>query len=485
MSQPAMRTETSLTIPLVVDLDGTVLRSDLLYESTFKLLQGAPWLGLALPLWLAEGKAALKRRIALRAKVDIGSLPFDAAVIEWLQSQRAAGRRLVLCTASDGLYAQQVAQHLGLFDDVMASDGSLNLSASRKAAALVARFGERGFDYAGNSRDDLPVWAVARRAVVVRAPPAVRAALEGRVEVEREFPRLAAGLRTWLRALRVHQWLKNLLLFLPLLGAHQIFNIALLPALLVAFLAFGLCASSVYLLNDLIDLDSDRRHPRKRKRPFAAGELSALAGAVASGVLAVLAFGLAAWVGWPFVGWLAVYFALTLAYTFWLKRKVLVDALSLAGLYTLRIVAGGAAVGIAASFWLLAFSLFLFLSLAFVKRYSELRVVLEQGRDQAHGRGYWTDDLPLVQSLGIASAFSAVLVMALYINGESVQRLYRHPELMWLAVPILLYWISRIWVKTHRGLMHDDPVLFAVRDPVSLVSGAAFVVVMTAAAVPW
>ncbi|MFN7570371.1 MAG: UbiA family prenyltransferase [Betaproteobacteria bacterium] len=480
MNGPPMDTVES--VPLVVDLDGTLLRSDLLYESTFKLLQGAPWLGLALPAWLASGKAVLKRRIAQRAVVDIESLPFDVGVVDWMRGERAAGRRLVLCTASDTLYAEQVALHLDLFDEVIASDGRVNMSAHRKAATLVGRFGERGFDYAGNSSDDLPVWAVARRAVVVGAPAAVRRALDGRVEVEREFLRAPAGVRTWLRALRVHQWLKNLLLFLPVLGAHQIFNLALLPALLVAFLAFGSCASAVYLLNDLIDLDSDRRHPRKRKRPFAAGDLSPLSGALASCALAVLAFALALWVGWLFTAWLAVYFALTLAYTFWLKRKVLVDVLSLSGLYTLRIVAGGAAAGIAASFWLLAFSLFLFLSLALVKRYSELQVVLEQGKEQAHGRGYWTDDLPLVQSLGIAAGFSAVLVMALYINGESVQRLYRHPEAMWLAVPILLYWVSRVWVKTHRGQMHDDPVMFAVRDPVSLVCGALFVGVLATAA---
>jgi 4-hydroxybenzoate polyprenyltransferase len=275
--------------------------------------------------------------------------------------------------------------------------------------------------------------------------------------------------------------MKNLLLVLPLLGSHQISDIGLLVTALVAFIAFGLCASSVYLINDLMDLESDRQHPRKRLRPFAAGVLSPLTGVMLAGLLLVSSFAIAAFVAPAFLGWLLVYFAVTVAYTFVLKRKEIVDALSLAALYTLRIIAGGAAVGLAASFWLLAFSMFLFLSLAFVKRYSELQVMLAQGRDEAKGRGYRTDDLPLIQTLGVVSGFAAVLVLALYINGESVLRLYQRPEVMWLTVPILLYWITRIWIKTHRGLMHDDPVLFAIRDRVSIVAGALFLAVMWAA----
>jgi 4-hydroxybenzoate polyprenyltransferase/phosphoserine phosphatase len=469
----------------VVDLDGTLLRSDLLHESTLKLLRGGPHLVLALPLWLVSGKAQLKRRIAERVSLDVEGLPFDHEVLDWIKEQRRQGRRVVLCTASDTKFAQQIALHLGVFDEVIASDGITNVSSHRKAALLVSRFGERGFDYAGNSRADLPVWSKARRAIVVSAPPHVRKAARESADVEREFARAGGGATSWLKALRLHQWLKNLLLFLPLLGAHQIFNPALLTDALVGFFAFGLCASSVYVLNDLMDLESDRRHPRKRHRPFAAGLLSPLAGVVVSAVLLTGAFGLALFVQPAFVVWLAIYFVVTLAYTFWLKRKVLLDVMSLAGLYTLRIVAGGAAVGLAASFWLLAFSLFLFLSLAFVKRYSELQVMLAEGRDDAHGRGYRTGDLPLIQMLGIVAGFSAVLVMALYINGESVLKLYATPELMWLTVPILLYWISRMWVKAHRGLMHDDPVLFALRDPVSLVSGAMFLAVLWLATLSW
>lgn len=472
-------------VPLVVDLDGTLLRSDLLHESTLKLLRGGPHLVLALPFWLASGKAGLKRRIAERVSLDVASLPYDPEVLDWIREERREGRQIVLCTASDAKFAQQVADHLGVFDEVLASDGRTNLSSHRKAAALVARYGERGFDYAGNAKADLPVWSRARRAVVVAAPAGVTRATRQRTEIEREFQRKGGRTWHWIRALRLHQWLKNLLLFLPLLGAHQLLNPPLLRDAVLAFVSFGFCASSVYVLNDLMDLESDRRHPRKRKRPFAAGQLSPLAGTAVSGVLLLAAFAIASAVRPEFMVWLAAYFVLTLAYTFWLKRKVLLDVLSLAGLYTLRIIAGGAAVGLAASFWLLAFSLFLFLSLAFVKRYSELKLMLEQGQDEAHGRGYRTDDLELIQMLGIVAGFSAVLVMALYINGETVVRLYRHPEVMWLTVPILLYWISRMWVKAHRGDMHDDPVLYAVQDRVSLACGALFLGVLWLATLPW
>ena len=285
--------------------------------------------------------------------------------------------------------------------------------------------------------------------------------------------------------MRLHQWLKNLLVFLPLLGAHRLGDPGLLAQALLAFIAFGLCASSVYVLNDLMDLQSDRRHPRKRARPFAAGLLLPATGLVMAAALVLAAFVVAAITGRAFMAWLAVYFAITLAYTFWLKRKLLLDALALAALYTLRIIGGAAAVSLTPSFWLLAFSLFLFLSLAFVKRYSELLVMQEEGRSMAAGRGYVTQDLALVAMLGVNAGFAAVLVMALYLNSENVLRLYRTPELMWLTVPLLLYWISRMWLKAHRGQMDDDPLMFAVRDPASLACGALFLAVLGLATLAW
>ncbi len=471
----------SLEPALVIDLDGTLIRTDLLHESVLKLASASPIALLALPFWLSQGKALMKRRIAERVTPDLTTLPYNQDLLAWLREQREAGRHIVLCTASDRHYAQGVADHLGLFDEVIASDGVLNISAERKAATLQARFGPQGFDYAGNSRDDLPVWRQARQAIVVDASSAVRAAAgrEARVEREHSYPK--PGWRAWLRALRLHQWVKNLLILLPLAGAFQLGDAALLLPVLLAFLAFSLCASSVYIVNDLIDLDSDRAHPRKRLRPFAAGELSIAQGLGVALLLLLASAGLAS-TGRPALQLcLATYFATTLAYTFFLKRRVLIDCITLGGLYTLRIVAGLAAAGLPYSFWLLAFSLFLFLSLAFVKRYSELLALQRLGRVDARGRGYLASDLPLVQSMGTAAGFSAVLLLALYINGDTAMRNYSHTEVLWLTVPVLLYWISRMWMQAQRGHMHDDPVLFASRDRYSLICAGLFIGLLMAA----
>ncbi|MBA3844675.1 MAG: UbiA family prenyltransferase [Actinobacteria bacterium] len=474
-----------LGLPLVVDLDGTLLRCDVLQESTLRLLGDSPWAAFRLPLWLARGKARLKREIAQRVDLDIATLPVDAKVLEWIRQCRAEGRKVILCSASDAKFVNQIAERLGVFDEVIASDGVTNVSSHRKAALLVERFGAKGFDYVGNSHDDVPVWAQARRAILVAVVPSVRRTAMRVASIEREFDRPAASVKASLAAMRLHQWAKNLLVFLPLLGSHRITEIALLSSSILAFLAFGLCASSVYIVNDLMDLQSDRRHSRKRMRPFASGALSPLTGLAVGSASLIAAF----WLGWyaspAFDAWLAVYLAVTLLYTFLLKRKILVDALALAALYTLRILAGGAAAGMWPGFWLLAFSIFFFLSLAFVKRYSELKVVLNEGRDRTHGRDYLITDLPLIEMLGIVSGFSAVVVMALYLNGDSVARMYPHQNIVWLTVPILLYWVTRMWVKAHRGEMHDDPVVFAVSDRLSLLSIGAFVGVMLVAAMPW
>ena len=460
---------------LAIDLDGTLVRCDLLHESLLKLVVTDPSALLQLPGWLARGKAPFKREVAARVEIDATQLPYEWPLVDWIAHERSVGRRIVLCTASDAKLANAVAEHLPLFDEVIASDGVTNVSSAHKAAALVERFGARGFDYAGNAHADVAVWAEARAAIVVAAPAGVRAAAGRVATVEREFGRPAGGVRDWLKALRLHQWVKNLLVFLPLLGAHRLLDAGLLFQALGAFIAFGLCASSVYLLNDLADIDSDRRHPRKRERPFAAGRLPVPRGLAASVLLCVAAFGLAfGFVRWEFAAWLGVYFALTLCYTFWLKRKVLVDSLVLAALYTLRIVAGSAAVDIAPGFWLLAFSLFLFLSLALVKRYSELAVVMTEGRAGTVGRDYLVEDRHLVQTLGVASGFASVLVLALYINGETIARLYPQHQLIWFTVPVLLYWINRVWLKAHRGELDDDPVVFAITDNVSRVTIALF-----------
>lgn len=488
-THPGPATAADLSIPLVVDLDGTLILTDMLHESALQLARTQPAAALQMPVWLASGKAGFKKQVSDRTHAHPASLPFNEPFLEWLREQKAAGRSLVLCTASDASIAHAIAQHLGLFDQVMASDGVLNLSGSQKANALVQAFGPRGFDYAGNAAVDLAVWKVARQAIVVNASASVTAKAQALGNVAHVVPG-APGSRTallWLRAMRVHQWLKNLLLFVPLMAAHQLQDVGALTTLLVAFLAWGLCASSVYIANDLLDLESDRQHPRKRRRPFAAGTLSSLQGAIAVPILAGASLYLGALVGPRFLAWMLVYLALTWAYSLSLKRMALLDCITLACLYTLRIVAGSVAADLPLSFWLLACSAFLFLSLAFVKRYAELLVQRDAGKTRAHGRGYEVSDAPMVQSLGVAAGYTAVVVLALYLNSATVLMMYDTPELIWGTVPIMCFWVSRMWLCAARGQMHDDPLVFAFKDRASLVAGALFCAVLMAASAhyPW
>lgn len=471
--------------PLVVDLDGTLIRTDMLHESALRLLRDDPLRTLYIPCWLSRGKAALKQRLADCVGFKPESLPYDDAFLDWLKLQRSEGRPLILCTASDRAIATAISEHLGVFDEVMASDGATNLAGARKADALESRFGRAGFDYAGNSRADLAVWRRARRAVVVNATPTVLKQAGDCCEVEQVFAAPASGWPAWRRVLRVHQWLKNLLVFVPLFAAHRLGDSALWSALALAFVAFSLCASSVYIVNDLLDLDSDRQHPRKRLRPFASGQVPAWKGVALAPLLLFASIALAWHVSPAFMAWLLAYFVLTCAYTLALKRVALLDCLALAALYTLRVIAGAAAADMVLSFWLLAFSGFVFLSLAFVKRYAELEVHVLGGRDMAPGRGYFTTDAPMVQALGIASGYAAVLVFALYVNSDAVRALYHSPEIVWGGVPVLLFWVSWMWMQAHRGHMHDDPLVFALRDKASVLAGAAFAAVLGVGTVGW
>lgn len=453
--------------PLCVDLDGTLIHSDLLIESALALLARKPWLAFAMLGWLLRGKAHLKRQIADRVSIDPSLLPYNHDLIAWLRQQREV-RQIVLCTASHATLAISVAETADCFDEVMASDGKTNLSGSNKAKALIRRFGERGFDYAGNAHIDLAIWKHSRGAIVVEEGQRLSRQAARLCAVERRFERPAATLKIWLKALRIHQWTKNMLVFLPLLAAHRMFDLQAVIHVALAFLCFGLCASSVYLTNDLLDLPSDRQHHRKRHRPFAAGHLPLAAGPVVAIALLIAGFVLAALLlPWMFILVLAGYYVLTTAYSFRLKRVVMLDVVVLALLYTTRILAGASALDAPPSFWLLAFSMFIFLSLAMVKRYTELLGAQKAGKVKASGRGYDVNDIPLIQSLGGSSGYLAVLVLALYIDSTASSALYRHPHYLWLLCPLLLYWISRTWAIAHRGIMHDDPVVFAVMDNTS------------------
>ena len=474
----------ALAPPLIVDLDGTLLRSDLLFETGMALVRDAPLRLSQVFNWLARGKATLKEGLAQATQIDVSVLPYDAEVIALIEAERARGRRVILVTASHHSLANRIAGHLQLFDEVIASDAECNLSAQRKCDFLVERYGRLGFDYMGNSRDDVPVWAAAREAYVVNPDLGVEGRARANGNVRQVIRSNGATARDWARALRLHQWAKNLLLFVPLLAAHRFTDPWLLWQGLVAFVLFGLCASSVYLLNDLLDLSDDRHHHSKCLRPFAAGRLSIRSGVLACPALLATAIVGAAWLlPWAFAGVLAVYYALTLAYSLSLKRLMAMDVIVLALLYTIRIVAGAAAFELPLTFWILAFSMFIFLSLALVKRYAELHAANARGdAEKTRGRGYYPADFGMIASLGAASGYLSVMVLALYINDQGATNLYAHPQIIWLACPLLLFWITRVWMLTQRGQMNDDPVVFAIRDRVSLGVGALFGLVFWLAA---
>lgn len=453
-------------VPLVIDVDGTLTTSNLLIESFFRLASTDLAAALVAISALRRGKAALKAEIAGRAALDMALLPLNEIVVAMIRAERAQGRRIYLASAADCRYVQALADHLGLFDGVFASDGTTNLSGTNKAQALIRAFGAHCFDYAGNGAIDLPVWEAARRAILVGVPAGVAAKARQRGLDMREIPARRIGPATYARALRVHQWLKNLLVFVPALANHSLMSVW--PQTLLAFAAFCLCASSVYLLNDLLDLTNDRRHPTKRTRPFAEGSLPLWNGLALIPTLLLGAGALAAFLPGQFAILLGLYYGTTLLYSLVLKRRIVIDVLTLAGLYTSRVMAGAAAAGIAVSEWLLAFSIFLFLCLALIKRYSELVERQRQKAARAAGRGYMTDDLPMVGALAGASGFVSILVLALYINSPEVDLLYNHPQMLWAVCLLLLYWVTRVLMLAHRGQIQDDPMVFAAKDGVSL-----------------
>ena len=462
------------TRPLYVDLDGTLISSDVLWESVCQLVRRRPACLLRLPLWLMSGRAALKRQVANRVQLDVSQLPYRPEVEAYLREQRAAGRRIVLATASDEQLARAVADHVGLFDDAFGSDGADNQKGATKLESIRAREGEAPFEYLGDSAADLAIWRGAAAATLVAAAPATVKAAERLSIPTTTLVERPSRLRPALRALRPYQWVKNALLFVPLLLAHEIADLERLVAVAVSFVSFCCVASATYVWNDLLDIEADRKHERKRHRPFAAGSLPIPFGvALSLGLLAAgFAISLAATPG-SATAMLALYLGLTTAYSFYFKEQLFLDVLILAGLYTLRVVAGGVAAAVAVSPWLLAFSLFFFLSLAFVKRYAELLGVQATRGDKLERRGYEVGDIGLVETMGTTSGYLSVLVLALYVNGADATGLYQNATLLWGVCPIMLFWITRVWFMARRGHMQDDPVLFAATDRVSYLAGAS------------
>ena len=458
-------------IPLCIDLDGTLSLSDSLLESFCGLLKVAPLSIFKIPVWLLKGRANLKRQIASRVRPDFKLLPLNEEVLDYIRDVKRQGRRLILVTAADRQVGAAMQERLGLFDEVMTTLVHINLSGVNKAAALVERFGSRGFDYIGNSSVDLPVWAAARIGYVVSPSKKLVAKARSVASIERVFVTQNSTMKSWLRALRVHQWAKNLLLLVPLAGAHQWSDPVRLTSTLIGMVAFSICASSVYLLNDLLDLESDRQHPSKRLRPFASGEIPILQGLLAVPLLVFLSASLAFCLNPKFAAVLAVYYMMTLMYSLWFKQVGLLDVLVLAGMYALRILAGGYVASVMVSDWLLLFSIFLFLSLAFLKRFTELRLnYCEVDSGGIKGRGYLHEDAELISSMGVCCGYLSVLVLGMYVTHPAVIEIYHIPRVLWLICPVLLWWVSRVWLLAHRREMHNDPVLFALKDRQSLIA---------------
>lgn len=468
------------TLPLVIDLDGTLTLTDTLLESIIQLGKQHPFDLLKLPFWLMKGRSCFKANIANRSTLSVINLPYRSNLVDYLRDQKQTGRKLILATAANSSIADAVAEHLGLFDTVLSSSEYRNLKSTEKLIAIQQAIGTQ-FVYAGDSKADLPIWQAAQAAILVNTSNNISNTVRKSTPIEQEFPADKLDIKLWLKAIRIHQWFKNLLLFVPLLTAFSFQDIDKLQTIILAFFAFSLTASATYIGNDLWDLDNDRAHPRKKYRAFASAQISILKGIVLAAGLFVLGLVLAINVSLNFFLMLLLYLAITITYTWVLKTYVLIDVIVLSLLYTLRIIAGSVAVAVPISSWLLAFSVFIFLSLALVKRCSELISLQERGKEATHGRDYRTTDLAVLWPLGVGSALSSVVVFGLFISAAETQGRYATPQGLWLVAIGLIYWLARLWIKTSRGEMHDDPLVFAIRNFGSRVTIFAMITVAIAA----
>jgi 4-hydroxybenzoate polyprenyltransferase len=468
---------------LCVDLDNSLVATDLLWESILAAVKHSPMVLLLVPFWLMRGRAYLKARLAERAELRSDLLPYRTEVVSYLRAEKEAGRSVWLVSACDNRLAKDVSLYLGLFDQVVSSDGRRNLKGSAKAKFLEQKFGRGGFSYLGDARSDVVVWEKAASALVVSASDSLVRQAAQLTDLEKHFKVSRGRLKDILHALRLHHWSKNILLLLPILLAHQ-FQVRLLLREAVAFVCFGLAASGVYVINDLFDIQSDRQHPWKSARPFAAGALSMRAGVF---LFLLLCFGSVVSGGLllgPAAGLLLLcYCTLSISYSLALKRIVLADVFVLASFYTFRILTGGWIAPVRLSAWFMAFSGLFFFSLAAAKRYSELVHAQELILSGNSGRSYRVGDRALLSELGVGSAFAAIVIFCLYTQSPDVRALYARPSFLLAVAPLVLYWIARLWLRAHRGELDEDPILLAMKDPVSYCVGLGIVALVGMSAV--
>jgi 4-hydroxybenzoate polyprenyltransferase/phosphoserine phosphatase len=461
-----MTKEASLN-PLYVDLDGTFIKSDMLYESLLVALKNNPFVILMSLIWLLKGRAFLKSKLSERVDLNIALLPLNPNLYQFLCEQKKKGRRIILATASHEKHAESICAHYDLFDGHVSSTKEINLKGQAKLDRILAE--SPHFAYAGNSSEDFILFNVSQESYLVN-PTSKAMRLAQQTAVTATFDQSSSSLKVWAKQLRIHQWLKNLLILVPLLVSGAFTHIDALILTLIGFVSFSFLASATYIVNDLLDLDSDRNHLRKRFRPLAAGNLSIFSGMLCSLTLFILALVLACFVAGYFIWVLLAYLILTLLYSFKIKQYIGLDVMVLASLYTIRIMAGAAIIAVPVSFWLLSFSMFIFLSLALIKRCAELKAFVKQNKTQASGRDYNTLDYDVLMNIGTSSAMLSVLMFCFYINSNVLSDQYQSPTLLWLVLPALCYWLMRMWIKTHRGEMHDDPIVYSLRDKGSLVT---------------
>lgn len=460
---------------LYVDLDGTFFKTDLLFECLLAAAKARPLVILKSFFWLIRGKAYCKYKLAQFANLSTRNIPLNRDFYNFLKEEKAKGRKIVLATASTEQLAKCVCDDFDLFDAYICSDRNINMKGATKLERI--RCSSERFAYAGNASEDFVIFEQASESYLVNPTLGARRRAQN-TTVTNISDDEGFGIGCLLKQLRVHQWLKNLLIFVPLLTAGKLTETGLLIVCTLGWISFSFLSSATYIINDLLDIESDRSHPSKKSRPIASGQLSIFTGIANILLLITASFGVAASIGFSFALSLLAYLALTLSYTLKLKQFVGIDVITLASLYTIRIIAGAAILNVAVSFWLLSFSMFIFFSLALVKRCSDLNMLPSEGQHFLLGRDYSTQDYPLLMTAGISSGFVAVLMLCLYINSEALTQRYHEPQILWLTVPALSYWIMRMWIKTHRGEMHVDPIVFTLRDKGGLVT-ILFMVLVT------
>ncbi len=454
-------------IPLFVDLDGTFIKTDMLFESFISALKNNPLIIFLCLLWLIKGRAYLKYKLSQRADLETPLLPLNPEFHSFLLGEKTKNRKIILATASNEKYANEICENYDLFDSYISSDASTNLKGKNKLEKIKTISDH--FAYAGNGSEDFEIFSQADESYLVN-PTYKAVRMSSKISFIKIFDKSKTNFKIWMKQIRTHQWLKNCLIFVPLFVSGKFTNVDALYLSVLGFLSFSCLASATYIINDLLDLESDRSHTRKKSRPIAAGNI----GIDKAIMVAVILFSFSLYLAFIIKGMFAVvliaYLAITLLYSFVIKELIGMDVIILASLYTIRILAGGAILNVTISFWLLSFSMFVFLSLAIIKRCAELKSFEGEEKTNAKGRDYGIADYNVLMSLGTSSALLSVLMFVFYTNSNILTNQYQKPTILWLIVPALSYWLIRMWVKTNRGEMHDDPIVFSLRDKGSLVT---------------